>query len=177
MGHQIFVIAKTQSCYRVLAAVKHRRLHGASALKVCLRLRDIFQATENRLALEHELHWAKEHEIDWYFWERWTPANLNQPFPFILTCLLLGASFNPIEGYYYDVKIKPFILDIGADDVNSITTIDTSVFEMTILDITRLDHIRYGFIPCSSNYLLPPPWLMAPSTAESYLCGFYGQGS
>jgi hypothetical protein len=39
------------------------------------------------------------------------------PFPFIATCLVLGASYSP-EGYFHAVSIEPFFMTYNQGDNN-----------------------------------------------------------
>jgi hypothetical protein len=80
--HQLIIIAKIGNRYRGLATTHHQWLYGATALKVCFRLIHIFQADVNRLALQHELRWAKTlRDNDWELDEK-SAMNV-VPFPFI----------------------------------------------------------------------------------------------
>lgn len=56
--HQLFIIAKINARYRVLAVVHNQWLCGIDALEVCLRLIKTFEEPENHLALSHELRWV-----------------------------------------------------------------------------------------------------------------------
>jgi len=88
--HQFFVIAKIGSRYRGLAARNHQYLEGGDARTLCLPFLEIFQSSENRLALEHELRWAKT--ISGSDWQ--TKGEYAAPSPFILTCLSIGSFFH-----------------------------------------------------------------------------------
>ena len=122
--HQLFVIAKIANRYRGLAVFHHQWLYGARALKQCLALLTIFSAPANRLAILQELAAARRHSES--FWTK--PCNYDDskvPFPFITTCLLLGASFNVKEGYNADLILEPFNMAFnGSDNNDGITIID-----------------------------------------------------
>ncbi|CAH0055717.1 unnamed protein product [Clonostachys solani] len=141
--HQFFVIAKAGQYYRSLAAVRHSCLWGITTLRQCLHVLHIFSHSENRLALQQELRFAKEYfgdrpppeptprESSWY--TRFGPC----PFPFITTCLMMGASLNPDTLHAYIVTEEPFgyPFDMGQ-----------SRHGITILDITDLDNVKYCFV-------------------------------
>jgi len=162
--HQLFIIGKINNRYRGFAAIHHQWLYGATALKVCFRLLHIFQAPVNRLALQHELRWAKTlQKSDWELEGEKLKDFL--PFPFIHTCLTIGASFNPAEEYYHMVHPLPFNLDFDGGDNND---------GITIIDITDPDHVRYCFVnfkPSESDYESDDDAypLMTPLSASQYL--------
>lgn len=60
-----------------------------------------------------------------------------QPFPFILTCLTVGASFRSEEGYFHAAQAAEFDMDFDEGDNNN---------GITVLDITDLDHVKYCFV-------------------------------
>jgi hypothetical protein len=161
--HQLFVIAKIGARYRGLAAIHHQWLYGATALKVCRRLLHIFQSPENRVALEHELRWAKTlGENDWDADEPYIP------FPFILTCLVLGASFNEKEGYYYKVQRLPFNLPFDEGDNND---------GITVLDISDLGNVKYCFVDYQGMESAREVEMMTPVEASEYLWAYYDEGN
>lgn len=134
--HQLFVIAKIANQYRGLAVFLHQYPYGALALERCLRILTIFSAPENRLPIQQELTAARK--LDEEFWTKrsfW--GELKVPFPFITTCLLLGASFDVKAVYNSVIDLRPFNMafDEGQGDD-----------EMTVIDITDLTHVRYCFI-------------------------------
>ena len=99
----------------------------------CLALFTIFSAPANRLAILQELAAARRHSES--FWTK--PRNYYDsevPFPFITTCLLLGASFDVKEGYKADLILEPFNMAFdGGDNNDGITIIDVADFACTIL--------------------------------------------
>ncbi|KAI4220121.1 MAG: hypothetical protein L6R40_008694 [Gallowayella cf. fulva] len=113
--HQLFVIARINGRYRQLCIANHNWLYGHTAIKRCHQIITIFQDPGNRLALEQELLVAKEKaQLIW-------PAtsiegdpehdmDVHIRFPFIATCLTLGASFGVDEGYHHGVSIVPLHL-------------------------------------------------------------------
>jgi len=162
--HQFFVIAKVGTRYRGLAVVHHQWLYGANALKACLRLLKIFQATANRLALQHELRWAKTLKEE--YWS--TTVEDIVPFPFIHTCLTVGTSFDPASGSYHMVHKMPFNLPFNGGDNNN---------GITILDISNLEDIRYAFVDFQGMESARPVQLMTPLSARQYLNAYYEENS
>ena len=134
--HQLFVIAKIANRYRGLAVFHHQWLYGDIALERCLRILTIFSAPANRLPIQQELTAARR--LDEEFWTKprsW--EDFEVPFPFITTCLLLGASFDVNEVYNSRVTLEPFNMAFnGGDNGDGIT----------IIDITNLTHVRYCFV-------------------------------
>ena len=163
--HQLFVIAKILGKYRNLAAVHHQWLYGATALKRCHRLVQLFEAIENRIPLEQELISAQHHdEQSWKSDWRSSGRRAVIPFPMITTCLTLGASFDVTDGYFHGVHIESFGMDFdGGDNNNGITVIDISV----------LSHVRYCFVDMygmESETRVP---LMTPLSGSTYLWAYY----
>ncbi|KAJ4319809.1 hypothetical protein N0V84_006190 [Fusarium piperis] len=183
--HQLFVIARVGKHYRSLAAVHHQWLYGVSALRSSLRLLRIFSDPGNRLALEHELDLAAP-----FFKDQPPPTsglakyqdarNTICPFPFILTCLAIGASYDPKTGQVQ--TIHELRHDTGYDQGDNNDGI-------TVLDITDLDNVRYCFVNFGGGEVYafeddedgangsrtnsPPP--ETPLTGRQYLRGYYSE--
>ncbi len=167
--HQLFVIAKIGARYRNLAAVHHQWLYGATALKRCHRLVQIFQAAENRIPIRQELVSALYRDE-----EAWKDDRSDgrrkalMPFPMIITCLILGASFDPTDGYFHRVQIEPFGMEYDEGDNNN---------GITVIDISDLFNVRYCFVD-----ILPwgmesntPVSRMTPLSASTYLWSYYNR--
>ena len=121
--HQLFVIARIKGQYRQLCAIHHQWLYGHTALRRCLTLLRIFQHPVNRLPLQQELIHAVNQDDD--FWnpgendDRFGNAkNSNVPFPFVMTCLVTGASFD-VDGYFHAVTVEPFYMKFDEGDNNN----------------------------------------------------------
>ena len=169
--HQLFVIAKIGNRYRGLAVFHHQWLYGATALKRCLGILAIFSAPANRLPIQQELTAARKH-ADEFWTEPQTWTSLEVPFPFITTCLLLGASLDVKEGYDASVLLMPFNMPFDGGDNND---------GITVVDITDLSHVRYCFVlwdECDVFQVdreldqaeLPQ---MAPLSGPAYLAAYY----
>ena len=85
-----------------------------------LILNDIEQDPTNRLPIKQELIAAQRHDKS--FWEyldnkEYDQKNSHVPFPFIATCLVLGASYDP-SGYFHQTHIEPFYMPYNGGDNN-----------------------------------------------------------
>ena len=166
--HQLFVIAKVGGKYRCLSAIHHQWLYGFTALRRCKELLLIFQAADNRTPIQQELIWASKQPDS--FWK--TPLNYhlpesNIPFPYITTCLKLGASFEAAEGYYHSVLIEPFGMDFDGGDNNN---------GITIIDISQPHSPRYCFVDFIGMESQTEVELMSPLSASTYLWAYYDEG-
>ena len=163
--HQLFVIARINGKYRSLAAVHNQWLYGHTALRRCLSTLGIFQDSDNRVPIEAELTMASTK--DEAFWtrpegnERWP---IDVKFPFIMTCLILGASFGAEEGYHRAVHAEPFHMAYDEGDNNN---------GITIFDISEPSSVRYCFVDFLGMESPREVQLMAPLTARIYLEAYY----
>ena len=120
--HQIFIIANIAHRYRSLAAVHHQWLYGSSALNRCRDILAIFSDPENHVPIKEEIKRAESHDEE--FWEIseeediWVGDKDQMPFPFIATCLILGASFNEDTGYVHRVSLEPWKMAYDQGDNN-----------------------------------------------------------
>ncbi|CAD6443525.1 a813fa8e-9d2d-4fa6-a942-d5b23cc450cd [Sclerotinia trifoliorum] len=171
--HQLFIIAKINGRYRGLAAVHHQWLYGDDALKICLNIRQILQSPANRIALSHELRHATHlSKKDWKRYVNYSNTSMDDvPFPFILTCLVIGSALDVKDNYYHAVDDLPFNLPFNGGDNND---------GITIFDITELEKVRYCFVNFSDYFYddevdaeqaIPPP-PMTPLTGPQYLWGY-----
>ena len=101
-----------------------------------LRLIKIFQAPENRLALEQELLWG-EKLCDECWNAQGEDVTEPGPFPFIATCVVIGAGWDPEDGYQHMVHIYPFNMFFDKGDNND---------GITVIDITDLDNVKQCFV-------------------------------
>ena len=167
--HQLFVIAKINGRYRNLANVYHQWLYGATALKRCYKLVQIFQAVENRIPIQQELLSAwNRGEDSWKDEEERRENKAIIPFPMVTTCLVLGTSFDAADGYLSNVDIEPFGMDYNGSDNNN---------GITVIDISELQHVRYCFVdilPWGMESETPVP-LMTPLSASTYLWSYYDE--
>ena len=118
--HQLFVIARINGKYRCLAAIHHQWLYGHTALSRCLATLEMFQNEVNRVAVAEELKMASK--IDESVWQRPDTRSSNDfevHFPFIMTCLSLGASFAVEDGYFHSVLVEPFHMAYDEGDNNN----------------------------------------------------------
>lgn len=140
--HVLYVIAKVNGRYRSLAVLyRHYDNKGKWAVDVCRRLIEIFEEPRNRALLLHELQVAGSLPP-----EKWEAApeyrNERPAFPFVATCLLLGASVTPETGHGYNATHEPFNMPLVAADEGC-----------TILDVTDPAAVRYAFV-----FVMPQKW-------------------
>lgn len=119
--HQLFVIAKINGKYRTLCAIHHQWLYGHTALSRCHDILKIFGDAKNQTPIQQELRFASKKDEN--FWvatpDEQETRKIEVPFPFIATCLSLGASFNVDDGYYHGVRIEPFHMQYNEGDNNN----------------------------------------------------------
>lgn len=133
--HVLYVIAKVNGRYRSLAVLyRHYDNKGEFAVDACRRLIEIFEEPRNRALLLHELQVAGSLPP-----EKWEAApdyrNERPAFPFVATCLLLGASVTPETGHGYNATHEPFNMPLVAAPEGC-----------TILDVTEPAAVRYAFV-------------------------------
>ena len=119
--HQLFVIARINGKYRCLAAVHHQWLSGISAARKCLEILKIFSNGLNRVALQEELKLASTYDVE--FWESGLQpddydASIVIRFPFVMTCLCIGAGFEQTRGYQHRVSIQSWQIKYDEEDNN-----------------------------------------------------------
>lgn len=88
---------------------------------VCLKILKIFSSSHNRVPLREELKLASTYNAD--FWERGSSTEHSDAshvprFPFILTCLCLGAGFDPTSGYQDRVSVEAWPLEYDQEHNN-----------------------------------------------------------
>ena len=110
--HQLFVIAKVNGRYRTLCAIHHQWLYGHTALKRCLDTLKIFSNSSTQMLVQQELTAAAKKRDEF-----WLDPDERIPFPFITTCLIIGASFG-IDGDYHSVLIEPLNMAYDEGDNN-----------------------------------------------------------
>ena len=131
----------------------------------------IFQAVANRIPIEQELLSARH--LDKQSWKDPKEGRENEalvPFPMITTCLNLGASFDPTDGYLHGVDIEPFGMEYDEGDNNN---------GITVIDISELHNVRYCFtdiLAYGMESQTPVP-LMTPLSASTYLWSYYDKNN
>ena len=134
--HQLFIVAKVGERYRVLAALHHQWLYGVSVVAQSAKVIRILQASHNQPSIRRELQqaarrWSKDGKLE---------VDDKQPaaFPFLTTCLFIGASIHPGGDFAPAVQIQPLPLNTY---YNAITNDDG----ISIYDVTSAPDIRYAF--------------------------------
>lgn len=164
--HLLHAIAKINGRYRSLAVVyRHYNNWGEFAVEKCRRLIEIFEEPLNRPLLFHELQLASSLPPE--KWEASQEDDDERPaFPFVATCLLLGASVTPETGQGYNATHLPFNTSLGHADEGC-----------TVLDITDPAAVRYAFVFALPQQYAPEIWKdfgNTPLTAWEY-AAFYGE--
>lgn len=150
--HQYWVIARINGRYRTLAVVNVRNCGDTDAIHGCWRLLQTFGSEKNRTLLCRDLEHAARQEPDW--WESTTASTEQadrsdkaadrwwEPFPFVQTCLFLGAAFDArLEPY-------PYVYPVSLHRRN-LTPMDFLIRNLsgcTVVDITNLQRLRYCFM-------------------------------
>ncbi|KAL8887017.1 MAG: hypothetical protein Q9215_005353 [Flavoplaca cf. flavocitrina] len=162
--HQLFVIARIIGRYRQLAAIHHQWLYGHTALRRCRDILNIFGNKTNRIPLPQELIAASQKDDDfWLAAHDDRHKNEHVPFPFIMTCLVTGASFN-LDGYYHNVLVEPFYMAYDEGDNNN---------GITVFDITEPANPRYCFVDFMGMESERGVDLNTPLSARTYLEAYY----
>lgn len=164
----LYVIAKINGRYRSLAVLyRHYDNKGERAVETCRRLIEIFEEPANRSLLLHEIQIAGKLPPE--KWEA-NPEYCNErpAFPFIATCLMLGASVAPKTGKGYNATHEPFNMPLAAFDEGC-----------TILDVTDPAAVRYAFafiLPQRTEYegIIKTTFGNTPLTAWEYM-EFYSE--
>ncbi|MCJ1347542.1 hypothetical protein MMC31_005767 [Peltigera leucophlebia] len=161
----IFIVAKVGDRYRSFCSIQQYFIHVTLAER-CLRLIKIFEEPENRIPIQQELLLAQDKPEEFWTSEPQCPACCPFPFPYLATCLMLGASFEASEGFLDHTKL--FSTDQEFDKLQSSDAV-------TILDISEPHNVRYCFVRYNP-YGLPVP-TMTPLSAASFLFdSFDGDG-
>ncbi|RFU33671.1 hypothetical protein B7463_g2673, partial [Scytalidium lignicola] len=159
--HQLFIICNINGRYRTLAAVHHQWLYGAGPTRACWRILQILQHPANKKLIKYELHHAVTRSDEWWD-ELKCDRNWNDDpiqFPFITTCLILGAALDPRPefSYQHDVQILSITTDFRQVDNND---------GLTMIDISDVDSIRYCFLQLEESSMMP-------LTGIQYFLGYY----
>ncbi|KAL8954929.1 MAG: hypothetical protein Q9193_007008, partial [Seirophora villosa] len=115
--HQLFIIGKVNGRYRQICAIHNQWLYGQEALERCVEIIYLLENPTNRMPIQQELIAAANKSEE--FWPAQT-RNLGEdsdevPFPFMTTCLNLGASFSP-DGVDSGASVHPFYSDFDKGD-------------------------------------------------------------
>ena len=140
-------------------------LYGHTALRRCLGTLRIFQDPANRVPIEIELTKASENEEEiWKDTEGRKEPEDEVHFPFVMTCLILGASIGVEDGYYHHVLVEPFNMAYDEGDNNN---------GITIFDISDPTKVRYCFVDYNGMESNREVQLMSPLSARTYLDAYY----
>lgn len=116
--HQLFIIGRILGRYRQLCALHNQYLYGEEALERCVDVLKILEHRTNRLPIQQELiAAAKKDDGFWLSQTRDDDKTIQVPFPFITTCLNVGATFRA-DGDYRGVTAHPFYSAFDEGDNN-----------------------------------------------------------
>lgn len=161
----VFIVAKVGDRYRTFCSIQQYFLHVTLAER-CLRLIKIFEEPENRIPIQQELLLAQDKPEEFWAPEDQCQACCPFPFPYLATCLILGTSFDPADGFIDHAKIF-----YPGQEFDRLQNSDA----VTIIDISEPHNVRYCFVGYNP-YSLPVP-LMTPISAASHLFdSFDGDG-
>ena len=79
------------------------------------------QDPANHLPIQQELLAAQRHDDSFWVYsnnKEYNEKNSHVPFPFIATCLVVGASYDP-SGYFHSTSIEPFYMPYCGGDNNN----------------------------------------------------------
>lgn len=161
----VFIVAKVGDRYRTFCSIQQYFIHVTLAER-CLRLIKIFEEPENRIPIQQELLLAQDKPEEF-----WTPEDQCQaccpfPFPYLATCLTLGTSFDPADGFLDHTK-----LFYPGQEFDRLQNSDA----VTIIDISEPHNVRYCFVGYSP-YSLPVPSMTPISAASHLFDSFDGDG-
>lgn len=148
--HRIFAIARIDDQYHTIAVANGPCPYPLTArlvLQRCLGVLRTFGHGQNRIPIEQELRFARGHFNGQPAPQKQNPRKEKYgpsiPFPFISTCLVVGASFESETGRYLMTRMDP--VHHGYDDGDLAAAI-------TVLDITDLDSLKYCFVYTTGEF-------------------------
>ncbi|KAL9018655.1 MAG: hypothetical protein Q9185_004066 [Variospora sp. 1 TL-2023] len=162
--HQLFIIGNINGRYRQLCAIHAQVLYDEEVLERCVDILQILEHKTNRLAIQQELIAAANKSDDFWHAPEHGIGLVITPvlFPFITTCLNIGASFRP-DGDYHGLQTHQYdgAFDSGDNDDG-----------ITIFDLTDLDSVRYCFVDFKEDSV-PHLKLITPLPARTYLEAYH----
>ena len=149
--HQFWAIAKVGSRYRSLGVVHCQNAPGVDAIRACWRLLQIFGSSANETLIRHDCNCASTKTEDWWNsianrFGKDVPLEDRVAFPFIHTCLFLGAAYDSRP------EPDPFFFPVSAYEtgISPMWLCSNNETGFTIIDITDRTQLRYCF-------MFPPP--------------------
>lgn len=161
----VFIVAKVGDRYRTFCSIQQYFLHVTLAER-CLRLIKIFEEPENRIPIQQELLLARDKLEEFWAPEDQCQACCPFPFPYLATCLILGTSFDPADGFLDHTKIF-----YPGQEFDRLQNSDA----VTIIDISEPHNVRYCFVGYNP-YSLPVPSMTPISAASHLFDSFDGDG-
>jgi hypothetical protein len=143
--HQFWAIASVGGRYRSLGVVHCQNATGTDAIRACYRLLKIFGSSANEKLIRHDCNCASTKTEDW--WK--SIAGLREDkledriaFPFIHTCLFLGAAYDSRD------EPDPFFYPVSAYEtgISPMNLLWNNQSGFTIIDVTDRNQLRYCFM-------------------------------
>lgn len=168
-SHILFVIANVADGYNCLCAIQVKNSFEPQddPIRRCLRVLTIFATLENRTPISEELLYPRveagtlqdgpmmhQHHIHTY--------------PYITTCLALGASFNPDIAYHSGYSSK--VLKTGTLFEEN----DADISGFTAIDISDMRALRYCFLKFAEDSDTDSVSL-TPFSADTYIKAYENQ--
>lgn len=143
--HQFWAIASVGGRYRSLGVVHCQNAPGEDAIRACYRLLKIFGSSANEKLIRHDCNCASTKTEDW--WKSIAALHVGKledriPFPFIHTCLFLGAAYDPRD------EPDPFFYPVSAYEtgIPAMNLCWNNQSGFTIIDVTDRNQLRYCFM-------------------------------
>ncbi|KAH9904819.1 hypothetical protein F4778DRAFT_47254 [Xylariomycetidae sp. FL2044] len=152
-GYRLLVVAKVGSIYRRLATAYSCYSSGPYVARTCLRLLVIFSCVLNLEAVRQELAVAtKVFEVRDSTDSNADGLDNNHSclFPFITTCLILGASYDPRRNFYDRIDHE---IGYGKEPFGLGSAKNSEKLGIAVVDITDLSNLPYCFVlPASFEF-------------------------
>jgi hypothetical protein len=143
--HQFWAIASVGGRYRSLGAVHCQNATGTDAIRACYRLLKIFGSSANEKFIRHDCNCASTKTEDWWKSIAWPCEGKLEDriaFPFIHTCLFLGAAYDSRD------EPAPFFYPVSAYEtsISPMNLVWNNQSGFTIIDVTDRNQLRYCFM-------------------------------
>jgi len=111
-------------------------------------------------------HIITDAENNWQDLYKIKDAQFPVPFPYVMTCLMVGASFDPQERYNCAMPhVEPFGMPFDKGDNND---------GITVIDISDLNTVKYCFVFLDSSEIGQLE-TNTPLTGQKYVCAYLQQ--
>ena len=109
--HQVTSIACINGSYRTLTTAQQLAMSAETAVERCYHTISILESASNRIQIEAELKAAERHEEEYWSHPHLPRDGPDKPmpksrFPFVMTCMILGATYGLIDGSINNTAIN-----------------------------------------------------------------------